>query len=102
MTTLRNLRSAVDAATDELVAADESLERARLLEQEAVAARSAAEATRSAALAKLTEARAELDKRLGIGPTAPVMRTAPVPVPAVLRVELPPGPGHADDDDPVR
>jgi hypothetical protein len=102
MTPLRDLRATVDAATDELVAADEALECARLLEQEAVTTRAACEAQRNAALANLTEARAVLDRRLGIGPATPPPRAVVVSMPAVLRVEHAPGPGHADDDDPVR
>lgn len=95
---LDRLRRAVDEATEQAIAAECALEEARGVERVATAARQTAEGERNATVARLTEARAALDARLGI---ALVVRPpAPPPVPrhpAPITDEV-----YEDDDDPVR
>jgi outer membrane protein TolC len=92
---LDRLRLAVDEATAQVIAAECELETARGVEREAAAARQTAEGERNAAGARLTEARAALDARLGIVTAPPPVRFA---------VPAPPAPvgDYEDDDDPVR
>jgi hypothetical protein len=92
---LDRLRLAVDEATAQVIAAECDLETARGVEREAAAARVTAEGYRNAVGARLTEARAALDARLGIVTAPPPSRFA-VPAPPV------PVADYDDDDDPVR
>lgn len=103
---LEALRRAIDEATEHVIAAECALDEARGVERVATAARQAAEAERNAAVARLTEARAALDAKLGIGPVRMVAAPLPVP-PVVARTTPAPAPPVAeepweDDDDPVR
>jgi hypothetical protein len=94
---LDRLRLAVDEATAQVIAAECDLETVRGVEREAAAARAVSEGVRNAAGARLTEARAVLDARLGIVTAPPILvRTVagPGPVETVVAWE--------DDDDPVR
>jgi hypothetical protein len=91
---LDRLRLAVDEATAQVIAAECDLETARGVEREAAAARVTAEGFRNAVGARLTEARAALDARLGIVTAPPPVRfAAPPPAPVG---------DYDDDDDPVR
>jgi hypothetical protein len=93
---LDRLRLAVDEATAQVIAAECDLETARGVEREAAAARAVSEGVRNAAGARLTEARAALDVRLGIG------AVRELPVRALLPPILPVVGDYEDDDDPVR
>jgi hypothetical protein len=99
------LRRAVDEATSEVIAAECALEEARGIERVATAGRQTAEGARNAAVAKLTEARAVLDARLGIRLVSQPLPTRATVGAGVLTASTTPAPAvpeWEDDDDPVR
>lgn len=97
---LDRLRLAVDEATTQLIAAECDLDAARNVEREASAARASTETVRNAAVARLSESRAALDRRLGIQGASAVaavtMQAGPVPPAPTLPT------GWEDDDEPIR